>query len=41
MSGSYHAISVPVPTLRFDDIRPQLETTLRQARAKVLADFAT
>jgi DNA-binding IclR family transcriptional regulator len=38
MSGNYHAISVPVPTLRFAGIRPLLETVLREARDKVLAD---
>lgn len=40
LSGNYHAISVPVPTMRFDTIRPRLESALRAARDKVLNEFS-
>ncbi|QIE43379.1 IclR family transcriptional regulator (plasmid) [Rhodobacteraceae bacterium SC52] len=40
LSGNYHAISVPVPTMRFADIKPLLETTLREAHEKVLEEFS-
>lgn len=40
LSGNYHAISVPVPTMRFADIKPLLETTLQEAHAKVRAEFS-
>ena len=40
LSGNYHAISVPVPTLRFADIKPLLEATLREAHDKVQAEFS-
>lgn len=40
LSGNYHAISVPVPTTRFADMRPRLEAALREARDKVQAEFS-
>lgn len=40
LSGSYHAISVPVPTMRFADIKTRLEIALREARDKVRAEFS-
>ena len=40
LSGNYHAISVPVPTMRFADIRTRLETALREAPDKVHAEFS-
>ncbi|PSK80249.1 IclR family transcriptional regulator [Limimaricola soesokkakensis] len=39
LSGSYHAISVPVPTMRFADIKTRLEIALREAQDKVRAEF--
>lgn len=39
LSGNYHAISVPVPSMRFGEIKPRLEDALRAARDKVLAEF--
>lgn len=39
LSGNYHAISVPVPTMRFDAIKPRLETALHAARDTVLKEF--
>ncbi|TCS58941.1 IclR family transcriptional regulator [Primorskyibacter sedentarius] len=41
LSGNYHAISVPVPTMRFADIRSRLETALQEARQKVQAEFSS
>lgn len=40
LSGSYHAISVPVPTMRFANIKTRLEIALREARDKVRAEFS-
>ncbi|MBU2958878.1 IclR family transcriptional regulator [Paracoccus sp. 1_MG-2023] len=40
LSGSYHAISVPVPTMRFADIKTRLELALHEARDKVRAEFS-
>ncbi|AKO97819.1 MULTISPECIES: IclR family transcriptional regulator [Marinovum] len=39
LSGNYHAISVPVPTLRFAAVRPQLDAALRDARDRVQSEF--
>lgn len=40
LSGNYHAISVPVPTMRFAEVRKHLETTLLDARKRVLNEFS-
>ena len=40
LSGNYHAISVPVPTMRFDTIKKRLERALGDAREKVLNEFS-
>lgn len=40
LSGSYHAISVPVPTMRYTSIKTRLETALCEARDKVQAEFS-
>ena len=39
LSGSYHAISVPVPSTRFDENAPRMELALRRAEARVTAEF--
>lgn len=39
LSGNYHAISVPVPSMRFEDIKPRLDEALREARSRVQAEF--
>ena len=40
LSGNYHAISVPVPTMRFDAIRTRLESALSEAKGKVQTEFS-
>lgn len=40
ISGNYHAISIPVPTMRFDAIRANLESALREAKARVQTEFS-
>ncbi|SDE54897.1 IclR family transcriptional regulator [Ruegeria marina] len=40
LSGNYHAISVPVPSLRFAQVRDRLETALKQARARIMHEFS-
>lgn len=39
LSGNYHAISVPVPSMRFADIKVRLDDALREAQTKVQAEF--
>ncbi|WP_323765740.1 IclR family transcriptional regulator [Marinovum sp.] len=40
LSGNYHAISVPVPSMRFADIRPRLDEALREAQTRVQTEFS-
>ncbi|MBT0959115.1 IclR family transcriptional regulator [Alphaproteobacteria bacterium KMM 3653] len=40
-SGSYYAMSIPIPTSRFPENREKVETALRRAKANVEAAFGT
>ena len=41
LSGNYHAISVPVPTLRFQTMKSRIETALRAAQERIQREFST
>lgn len=40
LSGNYHAISVPVPSLRFAKLQDRLENALKKARERVATEFS-
>ena len=40
LSGNYHSISIPVPSLRFPKVKSRLESTLREAQARVVKEFS-
>lgn len=40
LAGGYHAISVPVPSMRYSQIKPELESALRDARDRVMTEFS-
>ncbi|MGI9401816.1 MAG: IclR family transcriptional regulator [Rhizobiaceae bacterium] len=40
-SGNWHAISIPVPSSRFDHAKPRVENALTEARHQVNEEFAT